>query len=699
MIYKLRNIRGCVWASAVILFIIAASSVTAIDYPESAVETVADTLHGTVIEDPYRWLEDQWSERTRDWIDRQNAFTRSYLDTLSVRPAVRERLAELMRVDEVSIPDVGGGRLFYKKRDKGEALFSIVMQEGPEASPEVLIDPRSFSDDESKSVGIVDVTCDGKLLAYSIREGGQDETVVRFFDVDSRRNLADSIPKSLNWGVGVFSHDGRGYYYATYVADVGPRAFYHEVGKADAEDQMIFGEAYGPGKYIDLEISDDGRYLIIFVSKGSSDTWVEVHYDNLEDTSGIITLVDEIEASFAGEVISDQFYLLTNWNAPNRRVLAANLDDPDPSKWREIIPEGETAIEDVSLAGGKLAARYVENASYHLRLFDLEGEPKGELALPSLGRCSNLYGQPSDNVAYYSFSSFVFPYTIYRHDVSTGTSDLWFQESVSIDPADYVVKQVWYSSKDGTRIPMFVVHGKDLTLDGNNPARLTGYGGFNSSQTPKFDARTLTWVEHGGVYAVANLRGGGEFGEEWHRAGMRENKQNVYDDFIAAGEWLIDNGYTRASKLGIAGGSNGGLLVGAAVTQRPDLFGAVVCSYPLLDMVRYHLFLVARFWIPEYGSSEDPDQFKYLLDYSPYHNIRSGADYPAVLFVTGDNDTRVDPSHGRKMTARMQALTGSDNPILLKYDTQAGHSHGQAIDQVIDDRADRLSFLLWQLNK
>jgi prolyl oligopeptidase len=384
----------------------------------------------------------------------------------------------------------------------------------------------------------------------------------------------------------------------------------------------------------------------------------------------------------------------TNWQAPNGRVLAVDLKNPARDKWKEVVPAGKTAIQGVSTAGGRLFVRYLENVLPHIRIFDPQGKPQGEIAFPSIGSASGLRGSWDKNEAFFTFTSFVTPPTIYRYDIAKGTREVWAKENVPVASHRFEVKQVKYASKDGTLIPMFLVHKKDIKFDGSSPALLTGYGGFNLSQTPGFSARAALWVEKGGVYALPNLRGGGEFGEDWHKAGMLAKKQNVFDDFIGAAEWLVKNGYTSPSRLAISGGSNGGLLVGAALTQRPDLYAAVVCFYPLLDMVRYHKFLVAGYWVPEYGSGDNPEQFPFIYAYSPYHHVKAGTKYPAVLFVTGDSDTRVAPLHARKMAALLQASNGGDRPILLHYDTKAGHSGGSTpVTKRIEELTDELSFL------
>jgi prolyl oligopeptidase len=411
----------------------------------------------------------------------------------------------------------------------------------------------------------------------------------------------------------------------------------------------------------------------------------------------VVPVVNDIPAHFTGEIAGDTMFLKTNWEAPNYRVLAVDLRSPARERWKEIVPTGDAVIRGVSAAGGRLFVNYLENVVSSVRVFDPAGKSLGAIEFPTLGSVSGMSGQWAKNEAFFTFASFHVPTTIYRYDVAAGTQTVWWRSSAPIRSDRFEVKQVWYPSKDGTKVPMFLVHQKGIRLDGSRPTLLTGYGGFSLASTPSFSARAALWVESGGVFALPNLRGGGEFGETWHRAGMLANKQNVFDDFIAAAEWLIAGKYTRAEKLCITGGSNGGLLVGAALTQRPELFGAVVCSVPLLDMLRYQRFLVARFWVPEYGSADDPEQFRFLHAYSPYHRVKAGGNYPPVLFITGDSDTRVDPMHARKMCALLQASTGSGRPVMLSYDTKAGHSGGKPISVQIDDLAKELVFLSWQL--
>jgi prolyl oligopeptidase len=471
------------------------------------------------------------------------------------------------------------------------------------------------------------------------------------------------------------------------------------MGKNPSSDVEIFGKGYGPDKGIGVGLSEDGRYLLMTVFHGSAADKTEIYIKNISrPSSPISTIVNDVQARFIGEVAGDYLYVHTNWKAPNSKIIRVDLKQPAREKWREVIPESDSNIESFSLAGGRIFVNYLKNVRSSVKVFSAEGKQVREIAFPSLGTVGGVSGRWQSGEAFFMFTSFHVPTTIYRYHVKAGKQEEWARLKVPIQSDEFQVMQVWYESKDGTKVPMFVMHRKGIKLDGSSPTLLTGYGGFTQSLTPAFNQRAALWVERGGVFAVPNLRGGGEFGEKWHTAGMLDRKQNVFDDFIAAAEWLVRNGYTQPSKLAISGGSNGGLLVGAALTQRPDLFQAVVCSYPLLDMVRYHKFMVAKFWVPEYGSAEDPKQFRYLHAYSPYHRVKPGAKYPAVLFITGDADTRVAPLHGRKMTALLQASTGADKPVLLHYDTKAGHvGAATPVSKRIDDLTDELSFLFWQL--
>jgi prolyl oligopeptidase len=648
------------------------------------------------IVDPYRWLEDQQSPQTRSWIDAESAYTQSLLDRCPGRPAIRKRLTELEKVDVVSTPFPRQGRYFFMKRLAQQDLAAIYVRRGIHGSDELLVDPHPMSRDHNTSVVIEDVTSDGKILAYGVRRGGEDEVSVVFLDVDSRKPLADQLPRARYMGVAL-KDDKSGFYYTRH-EKVGPRVYYHTIGTDSDTDRLLFGKGYGPEKIVMTSLSQNGRHLLFTVLYGAAARKTEVYYQPVDAPGKVVPIVNDVESRFQAQFVGDRLYVLTNWKAPNERIMEADLKNPSPKAWKEVVPTGKAVIQEFTAVGGRVYVNYLENVTTRIKVFDPEGAPLGDLSLPGIGTVSSVVGRWTDDEAFFSFTSFLVPPTIYRYSVSRGSLSVWARMAVPIANDRFETKQVWFESKDKTRIPMFLVFPKGIKLDGTYPTWLTGYGGFNLSRTPTFSATAALWVESGGVYALPNLRGGGEFGEDWHRAGMLEKKQNVFDDFLSAAEWLIANGYTKPEKLAIAGGSNGGLLVGAALTQRPDLFGAVVCSVPLLDMLRYQKFLVARFWVPEYGSAENAEQFNFLRAYSPYHNVKAGTKYPAVMFVTGDSDTRVAPLHARKMCALMQADNASGRPILLHYDTKSGHSAGKPINKQIDDEADILSFVFKELS-
>ncbi|MFQ5690350.1 MAG: prolyl oligopeptidase family protein [Gemmatimonadota bacterium] len=663
--------------------------------PETAVETVADTLHGQVIEDPYRWLEDQEAPATREWIDRENAYTDSILRQLPGRDALREIATKLLKTDVMGTPTEKGGRYFYRERKADQDLFVLHYRDEPAGQDHILLDPHGMSEDHTTSVGFRDISRDGQLVAYSVRLGGVDEVEIRFRDVDAGRDLPDVLPTARYGGVSL-TPDKRGLYYSRF-GNRNPRIYYHSLGTDPSSDREIFGRGYGPAEIPFASLSDDGRWLLIHVIHGSSGP-TEIYLRDLSPGGETKTVIkDGVSHTFAG-FAGDRLLLTTDLDAPNKRVVTAELANPSVASWREVVPESEDAvIQSATGAGGSYFVSYLKDVQPRVAQYDADGNKLREIEFDVIGSVSGVSGEWDRPEAFFTFSSFHVPPTIYRLNVATGEKEIWARRDVPIDRDRIEVKQVWYASKDGTKIPMFLVYRKGLELDGDNPTLLTGYGGFDVSLTPGFSATAAAWVQSGGVFARPNLRGGGEFGEAWHMAGMFGHKQNVFDDFIAAAEWLIREGYTSPEHLAIRGGSNGGLLVGAAMTQRPDLFGAVVCAYPLLDMLRYQKFLVARFWVPEYGSAEDPEQFRYLRAYSPYQNVHPGTAYPATLFITGDGDTRVAPLHARKMAALVQADNGGGNPILLRYHTKAGHSGGQPLGEQIDEMVDTFSFLRWRV--
>lgn len=662
--------------------------------PPTRVVNVVDELHGEQIVDPYRWLEDGQSPATRDWIAAQNRRTTELLAKFPGRKALAKRAAELLKVDSIGLPTVRGDRYFFTKRSADQDLPVICLRTGHDGRDEVLLDPHSASPEHTTTYSLLDVSHNGQIVIYGVRVGGEDEIAVRFFNVDTRQDLPFELPRARYFGISL-TPDQQTLYYTVH-GTAGSRVFRRKL-QSDAQPELIFGEGYEPLVGISPSLSHDGRFLLLHVWYGSAGTKTDIYYQDLSGSQPIKPLVNDLEARFEAAAVGTDLFLQTNWQAPHGRLLHVDLTRPQREHWKEIVPASEAVLEGFSLVGGKLYLQFLDQVRSRVSVCDPTGKKLREIQLPALGTISSIGGDWDQPEAYYSFSTYHIPPTIYRENTTTGEQFVWAQSQIPVDSDKFEVRQVWFTSKDGTKVPMFLVHKKDLLRDGENPTILYGYGGFNISLTPAFSSKAVQWCELGGVYAVANLRGGGEFGEDWHRAGMREHKQNVFDDFHAAAEWLIREKYTSPLKLAIDGRSNGGLLVGAAMTQRPDLFRAVVCGYPLLDMVRFHKFLVARFWIPEYGSSDDPEQFKFLKSYSPYHQVQPGTRYPAALFITGDADTRVDPLHARKMAALLQAATGSERPILLRYDTKLGHTGARPVSHTIDDTTNELSFLCQEL--
>ncbi|HEV3221099.1 MAG TPA: prolyl oligopeptidase family serine peptidase [Candidatus Acidoferrales bacterium] len=662
--------------------------------PVTRTDNVVDTYFGTKVTDPFRWLEDQNSPETRAWIARENAYTDSILKKLPGRDVVSARLAQMLKVDSTGLPIERGGRYFFSKRRADEDQEKIYFRQGRAAQDQLLVDPLPMSPAHNMTVNLAMVSSDGTIITYLVRQGGADETVPHILNVDTKTELPDQFPKGLYFG-GDFTPDKSGIYYAKQSGN-GPRVYYHKMGTAASEDKIIFGEGYGPEKIIIANLASDDAHLLIHVLYGSSADRSEVYMKDIVHDGPIVPILTDVNARFQADIGGGKIYIQTNWNAPMEKVMVADVANPGKEHWSELVPESDAHIEGTNLAGGKICVLYSRNASSQMRIFSSDAKLVREVTMPTVGTASTLFGRWGSGEAFYEFTSFFTPGTIYRYEVNTGAQSVWSKSEVPVNSDQFTAEQVWFSSKDGTRVPMFVAHKKGLKMDGSAPALLTGYGGFNVSETPSFSSSAVVWMEQGGVYAVATLRGGGEFGEKWHQAGMMEKKQNVFDDFIGAAEYLVAQHYTSTPRLTIRGGSNGGLLVGAALTQRPDLFAAVVCSFPLLDMLRYQNFLVAKFWVPEYGSSEKEDQFKYIYVYSPYQHVKAGTKYPGVLFVSGDSDTRVAPLHARKMAALMQASAAPGRPILLKYDTQAGHSGGTPVTRQVEDATDALIFLFWQ---
>jgi prolyl oligopeptidase len=667
------------------------------DPPDTAKHPVSDTWHGDTITDDYRWLEQQHDPQTRSWIDEQNAYTDSYLHQVTIRPEIRAELTKLERVDTYSMPVKRGDLYFFKKRLPDENQGSIYVRRGVAGADERLVDANKLSADQNTSVGILDLTNDGSLMAYGIRQGGADEQEVHLIDVATRKELPDRLSSQRYFGVQI-SPDKTGLYYAVFHHS-GTLVYWHVFGTDQSADKVIFGKEYkgeplGELDLIQVSTSDNGHWLIVSISRGVPAKREDILLKDLRaPDSTFIPLVYGIDNRFSLiDTGTDQFLVKTDMGAPKGQILGADLNMP-PQQWQTIVPETDNVIEATSVLGGKLFVERLVDVKNEISVYSTGGQPEGTVKLPGIGSATVPYGRPLVKEGFYSFTSFNVPPTVYRYESDTGATSIFAQPKVPFRAEHYEVRQVFFTSKDGTRIPMFIAGKKGLPRNGKTPLLLTGYGGFNVSTTPYWNPMYAWWLEQGGWFAVPNMRGGGEYGEEWHKAGMFGKKQNVFDDFFAATHYLIDEKYTNAANLAIWGRSNGGLLMGAAMTQHPELYGAIVCGYPLLDMLRYQNFEFGRLWTTEYGSADNAADYKYIRAYSPYQNVKQGTKYPAIMFFSGDNDTRVDPLHARKMTAEMQAATGGDRPILLHYSLKGGHSTGVSVTQQIEDDTDILSFL------
>jgi len=664
--------------------------------PSSRTEDFRETFHGKELTDPYHWLEDSQALETRKWIDAQNSYAHALLDHQPLRSEISNRLTEMSRHDHMNPPLRRNGYYYFEKRGADQELWSFYRRKGTDGSDELLLDSHLLNPNNTTSISELDVSNDGELVAYGVRQGGQDETELRILDVSTHRDLPDRLPKGLYDGF-AFKKDSKAFYYTLRDRESHPRVLYHVFGTDPANDEEIFGKGFAADTWISPTISEDGQYLLITVQRG----WAQgdIYTQNLKTETALRPLIKDLAGKFNPSFCRNFLFVQTDWKAPRGRILRIDLLDPAQNRWREVVPEDRDAIDQFSVVGGNLYVTYLHNVASRIRIFSSDGKPTGEVKVPDFGS-SGIWGRADQAEGMLYFSSYTTPYSLYRYDTVTGKQSLWYQDAVPFQSQNFQAEQVWYSSKDGTKIPMFLMHRKGLILTGETPAILYGYGGFDVSLKPFFNPSAAWWIEHGGIYAVANLRGGGEFGEEWHRAGMLDKKQNVFDDFIAAAEWLISKGYTNPRKLAIWGGSNGGLLVGAALVQRPDLYRAVVCWHPDLDMVRYFKYTKNNNppALLEYGNGSKPEQFKYLFAYSPYEGVHAGTKYPAVLLETGDGDTRVPPEQARKMAARLQSATVSDLPILLLYDDKAGHAGGQTFHKQIEDSTYELVFVAWQLD-
>ncbi len=673
------------------------------NFPASPADDVVEELHGVKVPDPYRWLEETGSPRTRAWIEAQNRFARTWFDAAPSRRRIIERLTRLWKIPSYGIPWKRGGRYFYTANDGLRDQAVLYTLGSPDEEPRVLLDPNLFSADGTIAAMAYTVSEDGRHLAYEVSSGGSDWKEIRIREIATGQDLEDRLRwvkfSGLAWDPG-----GTGLYYNRYdepeaasalvSANYFPKLCHHRLGTPQAEDRIVYERPDHPDWGFHAEVTEDGRTLIILVWKGTEQKNLVFYRDLTAPESPIRELITDFEAGFylAGSEGST-LWLWTDLDAPRGRVIAVDLRAPERARWREIIPERDETLTSVSVVGEFLFAQYLANAHSLIRTHRLDGTYLRTVGLPGIGSAAGFHGRRRDDETFFAFSGFTSPDVIYRHEIVSGRSVVFRQPKLEFNPLDFETVQVFYASRDGTTIPMFLSHRRGLRRDGNNPTWLSGYGGFRISKTPAFSPAEMAWMEMGGVYAVPNLRGGGEFGEEWHEAGIREHKQNVFDDFIAAAEWLIANRYTSRTRLAIGGRSNGGLLVGACLVQRPELFGAVVAGVGVLDMLRFHKFTIGWAWTADYGSPDDPVMFPVLKAYSPLHNVRPGTSYPPTLMQTGDHDDRVVPAHSFKFAAALQAAQAGPAPILIRIETRAGHGPGKPTRMLIEEAADRIAFL------
>jgi prolyl oligopeptidase len=694
-------------AGAALFGLLIFSVVRAQSLPRTRADQVSETMHGVEVADPYRWLEDGASEEVRAWTEAQNAYTRGVLGRVPGRDVIGRELEKVLRTGTVMPPEPRGRRYFYTRRDGQQNQPVLYVRESAGGHDRTLIDPNALSAEGTIALDWWYASNDGKLVAYGLSSSGNEISTMHVLDVDAGKDLPDLITRTRAASV-AWLPDASGFYYTRYPAPgaVSPeeetyhrRVFLHRLGSDPEQDAEVFRPKDMTAWPV-VQLSRDGRWLVVSVYLGfdRNDLYVR---DLLRPGAEFVPVVEGRAATFDAFVArTGEMFVRTTEGAPRGRVFVTRAESPARNNWRELIPQTSATLNSLTVVGARIFAEYLDKASSQLAVFTRGGRRLRPIRLPVLGTTSGVSGEEDGGDAFFQFVSFAVPPTVYRYDFVTGRATEWAKVAApNVNPRGVVVvRQVWYPSKDGTRVSMFLVHRRGLRLDGNNPTLLYGYGGFNVSETPAFNPRGLSlWLERGGVYAVANLRGGGEYGEEWHKAGMLGRKQNVFDDFIAAAEYLIKTGVTSRQRLAIHGGSNGGLLVAAAEAQRPELFRAVVCEVPLTDMLRYQKFLLARLWIPEYGSAEDPAQFRYLRAYSPYHNVHDGVKYPATLVTTAESDSRVDPLHSRKFAARLQAANASGNPVLLRIETKAGHGAGKPVTKQIEEATDMWAFLFWQL--
>jgi prolyl oligopeptidase len=683
------------------------SPVTALKFPETRKVAQVDDYHGTKVADPYRWLEDDYAPETKAWIEAQNKVTFGYLEKIPQRERIKARLTELWNYERYGVPFKEGGRYFYTKNDGLQNQSVLYTTDAAESPARMLLDPNKFSADGTISLAGVAVSDDGNLMAYGTSSGGTDWQEWHVRDVASGVDRPDLIQwvktSSASW-----TKDGKGFFYSRYDqpdstntlkgVNYFHKLYHHKLGTPQSDDLLVYERPDQKEWTFYAHVTDDGKYLIIGVYQGT-DTRNRVFYKGLQTPdSKVVELLNHFDADYTFiDNIGTQFYFRTDLDAPRGRVIAIDVTKPEPANWKEIIPQSSNRLEVVNLINNQFVAEYLKDAHTEIQILSLEGSPVRQISLPGIGSAGGFGGKRRDTETFYAFTSFTTPTTVFRYDLRSGKSAVFREPKVKFNPADYETKQIFYRSKDATRIPMFITHKKGTRLNARNPTLLYGYGGFDISLTPSFSVGTLVWIEMGGVFAEPNLRGGGEYGKEWHEAGMKLKKQNVFDDFIAAAEWLIANKYTSRDRLAISGGSNGGLLVGACLNQRPDLFRAALPAVGVMDMLRFTKFSRGWMWTSDYGSPDSPTEFNALRAYSPYHNIKPGTAYPATLVTTADHDDRVVPAHSFKYAAALQAAQVGPHPVLIRIETRAGHGAGKPTSKIIEETADKWAFLVHEL--
>lgn len=674
-------------------------------YPPAKKDDVADDFHGTSVADPYRWMEKVEESSVQDWVEVQNEIAYGFLREGDDFGKVKSRLTEIWNYEKYSPPRRRGERYFFFNNDGLQNQMVLYMKESLHGTPREVIDPNKWSEDGTSALENLAVSEDGKLLAYGRGEAGSDWQNIRVLDVDT----GDEFEETLKWcrfAAISWKPDNSGFFYNRYpeagsVPDEDrnnySRVCFHKPGTKQEDDECVYEDPENKELDFHPQVTHDGKYLVINVTLGT-DPKNKIHYKDIEEGGEIVKLLDEMDAQY--EFIYNQgsrFFFKTDLDASRGRIISIDVTNPVKDNWTEIIPESADTIDSTTVVNGRLVVNYMHHAANILKIFGLDGGFEEEIELPAAGSVGAIHGKPDHEEMFFLFTSYLFPSTVFRFDFRARRLETFAKPEVDFDPDQFETKQVFYSSKDGTKIPMFITHKKGIELDGSNPTILYGYGGFSASLTPSFSAARLVWFEKGGVFALANLRGGSEYGEEWHQAGMLERKQNVFDDFIAAAQWLIDNNYTSPEKLAIEGGSNGGLLVAVTMLQRPDLFGAIVCRVPVIDMLRYHRWTIGRYWVPEYGDPGNPEHFPFMYAYSPLHNVKSGVDYPPILIMTADTDDRVWPAHSFKFAATLQEADKGNNPILLRVEKKAGHGHGKPTAKIIESAADVYAFLFKSL--